>query len=371
MSENRHISLSQVVIGEDEIAEVVAVLRSGNLREGPICRAFEEEFARTVGAKHALAVNSGTAALHVAYAALLDPGDEVLLPAFTFFATASMVVAAGGVPVFCDIDPQTLTIDPADAAGRVSERTRAIAPVHLFGNPADVSATQALAREHGLKIIWDAAQAHAATYAGQDIGSLDDVVCYSFYPSKNMTTGEGGMICTNDDKLAVRMRLIRSQGQPKKYVHTTLGYNFRLTDFQAAIGRGQLRHLPEWTERRRRNAARLRERLDGRPGIAVPSEQPGGTHVYHQFSLVLDDAAERDATLARLRAAGVDCAVHYPTPLHRQPYFAEQSVSPSLPVSESVANRIFSIPVHSGLAPDDVDYVAEAVLEALPEQVPA
>lgn len=367
MSQSHHVALSQVVVGEDEIADVVAILRSGNLREGPVCRAFEEEFARKAGAGYALAVNSGTAALHVAYAALLQPGDEVLVPAFTFFATASMVVAAGAVPVFCDVDPKTLTIDVADAEARVTPRTRAIAPVHLFGNPADVSAVQALARAHDLKIVWDAAQAHAATFRGQDIGSLDHVVCYSFYPSKNMTTGEGGMICTNDAALAGRMKLIRSQGQPKKYVHTTLGFNFRLTDFQAAIGRGQLRHLDDWTARRRANAAYLRERLDGVPAITLQGEQPGGSHVYHQFSLMLDDAAEREGVLTRLGEAGVDCAVHYPTPLHRQPFFAAGAAAVRLPVSESAAQRIFSIPVHSGLTPDDLEYVAEAVRAALPE----
>jgi perosamine synthetase len=367
MSQARRVSLSQVVIGEDEIAEVVAILRSGNLREGPVCRAFEEDFAAATGAESAIAVSSGTAALQIAYAALLAPGDEVLVPAFTFFATASMVAAVGAVPIFCDIHPETLTIDVADAARRITPRTRAIAPVHLFGNPADVAAVRALAEEGSLKVVWDAAQAHAATYDGRDIGSLGDVVCYSFYPSKNMTTGEGGMICTNDAALVGQMKLLRSQGQPRKYVHTMLGYNFRLTDFQAAIGRGQLRHLGEWTARRRENAAYLRSRLAGAPGVTLQREEPGGEHVYHQFSLKLDDPTMRDEVLARLRAAGVDCAVHYPTPLHRQPFFAASAETVELPVSESVSKRIFSIPVHSGLSRDDLDYVGYAVLASLPE----
>lgn len=361
----RHVALSKVVVGEDEIAAVVQVLRSGNLREGAQCRAFEAEFAEMVGSRHALTASSGTSALQMAYAGLLEPGDEVLVPAFTFFATASMVEAVGAVPVFCDVDPRTLTLDVSDAERRVTPRTRAIAPVHLFGNPVDVSATRDLARRHDLAIIWDAAQAHGTLFEGRDIGGLDDAVCYSFYPSKNMTTGEGGMVCTNDDDLAARMRLLRSQGQPKKYVHTVIGYNFRMTDIQAAIGRGQLRKLPEWTERRRENAAYLRERLAATDRVGVLREQAGGSHSYHQFSVLLTPGIPRDSVLTQLREEGVECAVHYPTPLHKQPVFESLSRNLSLPVSEDASRRIFSLPVHPHLERRDLEYVANRVLQAV------
>lgn len=365
MVTQRRVALSKVDVSEEEIAAVVGVLRSGNLREGPECRAFEAEFAIAVGARHALTANSGTSALQMAFQALLQPGDEVLVPAFTFFATASMVVAVGAFPVFCDVDPETLTIDVADAAARITSRTRAIAPVHLFGNPANVPAVVDLARQYDLSIIWDAAQAHGSRYDGRDVGSLANVVCYSFYPSKSMTTGEGGMVCTDDADLAERMKLLRSQGQAAKYVHTTLGYNFRLTDFQAAIGRGQLRRLPAWTERRRANAAFLRGRLTSSPLLAVQREQPNGEHSYHQFSVLVDKRIDRDATMKRLREAGVDCAVHYPIPLHRQPLFAPDNESTALPVSEDAARRIFSIPVHAALTETDLDHVVQATLESV------
>lgn len=357
----REVPISKVVIGEDEIAAVVEVLRSGNLREGAQTRAFEREFAASVRAKHALAVSSGTAALHIAYAALLNPGDEVLTPSFTFFATASMVAAVGATPVFCDVDPDTLTIDIEDAASRITPRTRAIAPVHLFGNPAAVDEILRFARAHNLAIVWDAAQAHGSRFGSADVGSFDDAVCYSFYPSKNMTTGEGGMVCTNDDELAARMKLLRSQGQPKKYLHTVIGYNFRMTDIQAAIGRGQLRRLPQWVAQRRANAAYLQQRLGQLPGVRIQKEQPGGENSYHQFSIMLEDGLSRDAVMQSLRSRGVECAVHYPMPLHQQPVFAQRRTAIHLPVSESLSEKILSIPVHPYLSPEDLEYVADGV----------
>jgi perosamine synthetase len=365
VANQRRVPISKVIIGDDEIEAVVEVLRSGNLREGAQCAAFEEEFAGAVGAAHALSASSGTAALHMAYAALLSPGDEVLIPAFTFFATASMVVAAGAIPIFCDVDPHTFTIDVEDAARRLTDRTRAIAPVHIFGNPVDVDGVRAFARAHNLAVVWDAAQAHGTRFDGIDIGSCEGAVCYSFYPSKNMTTGEGGMVCTDDAALANRMKLIRSQGQPQKYVHTTLGYNYRMTDIQAAIGRGQLRHLSGWIERRRDNAEFLRSGLSQSGRLTVQQEQPRGYHSYHQFSVLVDPAIDRDTVLRALRTGGVECAVHYPTPLHRQPLFAPEWHDKSLPVSEDLSERILSLPVHPYLSTDDLQYVAEQVLTAL------
>ena len=360
----RRVPISKVVIAEDEIRAVVEVLRSGNLREGAICQAFEQEFAAAVDARFALTASSGTAALQMAYHALLQPGDQVLVPAFTFYATASMVLAAGGVPVFCDVDQQTLTLDVEDAARKVTKRTRAIAPVHLYGNAADVSRIRALAEANRLDVVWDAAQAHGTQYQKQDVGSLSGVCTYSFYPSKNMTTGEGGMVTTDREELIEPMKLLRSQGQSRKYWHTTLGYNFRMTDIQAAIGRGQLRRLPTWVAQRRANASYLRDRLSC-SALSVQLEQESSEHSYHQFSILLPASHNRERFMSRLRENGVESAVHYPTPLHRQPAFEVYARGVSLPVSEDASDRILSLPVHPYLSEPDLQYVADSALEAL------
>lgn len=361
----RQIPISRVVIAEDEIDAVVEALRSGELRQGAQVHAFEEEFAQRVGAKHAIAVNSGTAALHTVYAALFAPGDEVLVPAFTFFATASMLLAVGAVPVFCDIDPETLQIDVSDARARITPRTRGIVPVHLFGNAADIPALLALALEHDFRIVWDAAQAHDTLYDQQPVGGLPDAVCYSFYPTKNMTTGEGGMICTPSDSLAARLRLIRSQGEARKYEHVTLGFNFRLTDFQAALGRKQLEKLSAWTAQRRENARYLIEALADLPGIAPQRTTPRATHAYHQLTFVLGDAHDRDTVVHALQDRGVGCMVYYPIPLHQQPIFSQHGGAQRLPASESAAARVFSVPVHPNLSGEELACIADSLRAVL------
>lgn len=358
------IPVVRVALDEDEIAEVVAILRSGKLREGPICQKFEEQFAAHVGARYAVSVSSGTAALHIAYAALLEPGDEVLVPAFTFIATASMVSMVGAHPIFCDVDPHTFTIDVAGARQRITPRTRAIAPVHLFGNPCDIEAIRALAAEYNLKVIWDAAQAHGARYEGEDVGSFDDVVCYSFYPSKNMTTAEGGMITTHDEALYEKCKLLRSHGQAGKYYHTLLGFNYRLTDPMAALGLKQLEKLDGWVQKRRANAHYLTEHLTGIPGIQTPVEQTRGESSFNLYTILLDldhFDCDRDEFVALLRAENVGAAVHYPQPLHHQPVYAKPADRIRLPVSENLCQRVVSLPVHPLLKQSDLDLVLQAV----------
>ncbi len=358
------IPIAHVSLTDEEIEAAVAVLRSGRLRAGAVCEAFEEAFAAQVGARYALSVSSGTAALHLAYAALLQPGDEVLVPAFTFIATASMVSMVGARPVFCDVDPETFTLDVADARRRVTPRTRAVVAVHLFGNPADVAGIRALADEFGLKVIWDAAQAHGARYAGQDVGALDDVVCYSFYPSKNMTTGEGGMITTNDPVLYERMRLLRSHGERRRYEHVLLGFNYRLTDVMAAIGLRQLAKLPTWVAQRRAHARYLAERLADVPGLRPQKEQPGGESSYNLFTVVLDPDrfhGDRDTFVRLLQAENVGVAVHYPRPLHRQPVYAPEHGHLHLPVAEALSARVFSLPVHPHLSSADLEAIVRGV----------
>lgn len=359
-----NIKISEVKLTEEEIAAAVKVLRSGNLRQGEQCEAFEREFAQKTGARYAVSSASGTASLHLAYMAFLKPGDEVLVPSFTFMATGSTVAIRGGRPVFCDIDPETFLMDLEDAEGRVTERTRAISPVHLFGNALDVAAVRRLAARHNLIIVWDAAQAHGATWKGRDIGGFDDFVSYSFYPSKNMFVGEGGMICTNDPGYCEKLKIMRNHGETGKYFHTALGLNYRMTDVDAAIGRKQLARLDDMLSRRRINAQILANDLADVPGIGLQKVTPGTEHAWHQFCLVVDPAGfgcDRDALSGMLKEKGIASGVHYPRGLHQQPVFEELYGRTSLPVTEAISQKILAIPVHHGLTPDDAQAVVNAI----------
>jgi perosamine synthetase len=368
MTAGRRIAIAEIRLSEAEIAAAVAVLRSGALRQGKECAAFEAEFAAKVGARHAIACANGSATLHLLYLALLRPGDEVLVPSFTFIATGSMVAAAGGRPVFCDIDPETFLIDLADAGRRVTPRTRAIAPVHLFGNACDVEEVEAFAARHGLEIVWDAAQAHGAVWQGRDIGGLGDAVSYSFYPSKNMFVGEGGMITTPDAELAARLRLMRSHGAAGRYYHTVEGLNYRMTDVEAAIGREQLRRLDAMLARRRANFAVLDAILAGVPGVSPQKVTPGSEHAVHQYCVrIRPDLAgiDRDELQRRLEKRGIETGVHYPRGLHQQPVFVGKYGEQRLPMTEELASQIVALPVHHGMTEDDAAYVGNAVIECL------
>lgn len=371
MNEGPTIPIARVELSDQEISAAVAVLRSGRLRQGPVTAEFERQYAASTGARHAVAVSSGTAALHLAWMALLKPGDEVLVPAFTFVATATMVMLAGGRAVLCDVDPHTFTLDVEDARRRVTPRTVGIAPVHLFGQACDVAAVRRLADDFGLRIVWDAAQAHGTRVHGADVGSLgeSDLTCYSFYPTKNMTTGEGGMITTNDGELARTLRLLRSHGQEGKYYHTLLGVNYRTTDVNSAIGLVQLERLPGWVRQRRENAHLLSARLSSVDGVVTPREPAGTEHSYHQYTILLDDSeggAARDRVAARMLERGVETGVHYPRPLHHQPVLQQDGGEvPELPVSERLARTVLSLPVHPGLSPRDVEVVAQAVQDSV------
>lgn len=368
MSDQKTIPIAHVELSHREISAAVSVLQSGALRQGKITAEFEKRYASATGARHAIAVSSGTAALHLAWLALLRPGDEVLIPTFSFFATASSVVLAGGKPVFCDVDPETFTIDVDDARHRVTPRTAGLAPVHIFGQACDVSAVKKLADDFGLHVVWDAAQAHGTTFEGMDVGSFGDLVCYSFYPTKNMTTGEGGMITTNDDELDRRLRLLRSHGQEHKYYHTLIGLNYRTTDVLSAIGLVQLERLPGLLARRRDNARRLTDALDSVEGIRPPKVLGRSEHAYHQYTVIVEsdgDGSERDRVAADLKVAGVEAAVHYPRALHHQPALMNNGPAGPLPVAEALCNSVLSLPVHPALSTDDVDRIVQAVRESV------
>ena len=363
----KNIEISKVKLTEEEIEAAVDVLRSGNLRQNGQCDAFEREFASAVGAAHAVTCANGSASLHLAYMSFLKPGDEVLVPSFTFMATGSMVTMSGARPVFCDIDPETFLIDLEDAEKRITERTRAIAPVHLFGNPVDAGAVADFAARHKLSVVWDAAQAHGACWDNRDVGSFDDFVCYSFYPSKNMFVGEGGMICTNNPDYDAKMRLLRSHGESGKYVHTLIGFNYRMTDVEAAIGRRQLLRLDRMLAQRRANAEVISSGLKNIAGIRPQKLTARGVHGWHQYCVVVDAeqfGCNRDVLAERLKGKGVASGVHYPRGLHQQPVFQELYGPSSLPVTEKTAETILALPVHHGLTVDDASAVVEAVRQS-------
>ena len=358
------INMAEIKLTDNEIEAALRVLRSGALRQGKECSGFEKAFAEKVGAKYSVASASGSAALHLAYMAFLAPDDEVIVPSFTFIATGSMVAMSGGKPVFCDINPETFLIDLKDAETRITSKTRAIAPVHLFGNPCDVDTLVGFAKEHNLIIVWDAAQAHGATYKGKDVGSFDDFVCYSFYPSKNMFVGEGGMTCTNNDEFAEKLRFMRTHGQTGKYLHTMKGLNYRMTDVEAAIGREQLKRLDSMLEIRRRNAVMLNEGLGGIPGIRPQRITPDSEHAWHQYCVVIDPedfGCDRQKLAEHLGSQGIATGVHYPRGLHQQPVFEKDYGTSLLPVTEHLAENILALPVHHGLSEHDVSSILKAI----------
>lgn len=339
-------------------------MESGRLRAGRVTEDFEADFAASTGARYAIATSSGTAALYLACRAMLRPGDQVIVPDFTFVATASMVAACGAKPVFADIDPETFTLDPEQVERRITAKTRALVPVHLYGLPADIVGLTRVVRRHGLRVIWDAAQAHGAQFRGRDVGSFPDAVCYSFYPSKNMTTGEGGMITTSSAVLARELRLLRSHGEASRYRHVLLGYNFRTTDIASALGRVQLAKLPAALRARRRNAAVLARRLAGIPGVDLPQIPSGARHAFNLFTLRVDAqqaGISRDDLAEALRQRGIEAAVHYPLPLHRQPIFRGHGRDRDFPVSTRLAKSVLSLPVHPGLKEKDLCFIVQAV----------
>lgn len=351
------------IIGEQERAAVDRVLASGMLAQGPEVAAFEAEFAQVlVGGRTCVAVNSGTSGQHLGLlAAGVGEGDEVIVPSFTFAATANSVALAGATPVFADISRDTFNLDPASVAQAVTERTVGIMPVHLYGHPADMDGLQQIAGRAGLQIFEDAAQAHGAAYQGRPVGSFGEFGMFSLYPTKNMTSGEGGMVACADEELARGVRLLRNQGMERQYANEVIGLNNRMTDIHAAIGRVQLTKVWGWTEQRRANAAFLDAHL---AGVVTPPVRPGCTHVYHQYTVRIDGAtaAERDAVMAALRNEHqVGCGVYYPVPNHELVSLARFAPDRELPETARAAAEVISLPVHPSLSPEDLERVVEAV----------
>jgi len=351
------IPIARPLISDEEKQAVLQVLESGMLAQGPTVEAFERAFAELCGVDHAVATSSGTTALHVALLAHgIGPGDEVITTPFTFIATANAILYVGAKPVFVDIDPATFNIDPSLIEVAITSRTKAILPVHLFGLPADLDLILEIAEQYGLPVIEDACQAHGATYGDRCVGSFG-TGCFSFYPTKNMTSAEGGMITTDDAALADYCREVRQHGMRRRYYHDRLGYNFRMTDVHAAIGLAQLQKLNGFNQARRANATYLSQHLRD---VTTPTTPAGRTHVYHQYTVRVPDA-QRDIVLDGLRAQGVSAGVYYPVPIHRQHLYRDLGYDDHLPNAERAAHEVLSLPVHPALTGEDLKRIINAV----------
>jgi len=349
------IPAAKPLIGDEERVAVDRILQSGMLAQGPEVAAFEDEFSRLVAQRHCIAVNSGTSGLHLALNALgVKQGDEVIVPSFTFAATANAVALTGATPVFVDIDPQTFNIDPAAIEAAITPRTRAIQPVHLYGQPAAMKEIMAIAARHDLIVAEDSAQAHMASLDGTPVGAFGATGVFSFYPTKNMTSGEGGMISTASDVVARQCRLLRNQGMEKRYVNEIIGFNTRMTEIHAAIGRVQLTKLARWTEQRRTNAKFLDENLQG---VVIPFVSTGAFHVYHQYTIRVI-GHDRDAFAAEMVKRGVGNGVYYPTPVHQLPSFGHTF---DLPETARATTQVLSIPVHPSLSQGDLETIVSVV----------
>lgn len=351
------IPIAKPLIGEEEKQGVLEVLDSGMLAQGPKVKAFEKAFAQYCGVAHAVATSSGTTALHLALLAHgIGEGDEVITSPFTFVSSANAILFTGAKPVFVDIDSVTFNVNPELLEAAVTPKTKAIMPVHLFGLPADMEPIMTLAEKHDLVVIEDACQAHGAEYDGRRAGSFG-TGCFSFYPTKNMTTGEGGMITTDDEKIADTCRVIRQHGMRRRYYHDELGYNFRMTDVHAAIGLAQMQKLERFNEARITNARFLSEHLTG---ITTPTVPEGRRHVFHQYTIRIPDG-RRDLIREELAERGIGTGVYYPVPVHKQRVYLHQGYDKTLPEAERAAAEVLSLPVHPGLSKADLQTIAVAL----------
>jgi dTDP-4-amino-4,6-dideoxygalactose transaminase len=357
-------------IGEEEIQAVVEVMKSGMLTSGlgagPKVTEFEKNYSKFAGVKHAVAVNTGTAALHAALMAIgTKAGDEVVMPSFTFVATAEAVVLAGGKPVFADIDPETYTLSPKAFEKAITKKTKAVIPVDLYGLPADIKAIKEIASEKGIFTVDDCAQSHGATCEGKPAGVLADLACWSLYAAKNIGTGEGGAVTTDNDELAEKVRMIRTHGEKIKYQSIMLGTNYRMTEIQAAIGIVQLRKLPEFLAKRTHNANRLTEALQKNDRVKLPPKLKNRTSSWYLYTIRIKDINEekRNEIIAQMRKKGIGAEAYYPTPINQMPYYRENFGTFDLPETEKAAKQVISLPIHPGVTDEQIDIIAQTLLK--------
>jgi dTDP-4-amino-4,6-dideoxygalactose transaminase len=348
---------------ESELSEAIArVMRNVSFVQGPEVKAFEDAFASYLGVRHCVAVNSGTAALHLTLLGLgIGPGDEVITVSHTFIATSEAISAVGARPVFVDVDPVSYCMDTALVEKAITKHTRAILPVHLYGNVADMDALQEIARRHNLLLIEDACQAHGAQYKGRMAGTFGIAGCYSFYPGKNLgACGEGGAMVTNDEALAKKIRMWREHGSVVKYEHAFPGFNFRMEGIQGAVLATKLKYLDGWNDQRRAIAKRYQERLKGQ-SVVLPVEAANTRHIYHLYVVQAED---RESLRDRLAQRGIETGLHYPIPLHLQEAYASLGYHKGdFPITEQMTQRIVSLPMYPGMSLEAAGYVADAILE--------
>jgi perosamine synthetase len=363
----RNIPIAKPNFGKEEEDAVKEVLESGILASGPKTKLFEKKYAEYIGVEHAVAVTNGTIALDVSLKALkLGPGDEVITSAFSFISSGNCILFQNAKPVFADINPRTFNIDPSDVAKKITAKTKALIPIHMFGQPAEMDTLKEIAEDHGLALVEDAAQAHGAKYKGQKAGSIGDMGCFSFYATKNMTAGEGGMITTNNKKLADTARLLINHGQSRKYHHDTLGYNYRMTEICAAIGSVQLKKLDGFNAERIENAKLLSNGIHKLKGLTAPYVDKNVKHVFHQYVVKVEDSylLNRDELADRLAENGVGVAVHYPIPIYRQPLYQKLGYKNTVcPNTEDVCKKVLSLPVHPLVSRNDIEHMLAVLKE--------
>ena len=361
------INIAAPVIDSEERRAVDEVIESGMLAQGPKVAELEESWAKYCGTKHALAVNSGTAAIHCAlYAAGVKEGDEVITTPYSFIATINPILMLGARPVLVDIDEETFNIDVSKIEAAITEKTKAIVPVDLYGQPCDWAELQEIAKKHNLKIVEDACQAIGAEYKGIKTGALGDFGCFSLDATKNIMCGEGGVVTTNSDEAAVAIRSFRQHGMVAPYEYANLGYNYRMSDLHGAIAVEQLKKVEEFTKKRQENARKLNDVLAGVAGIKIPTISENRSHVYHQYTILLDKDIQRDQFIASLRDKGVGAGIYYPKPLHAYPHIAKLGYKVGdFPVAEDLAARVVSLPVHPKVTDEDIEIIAAAVKESV------
>lgn len=366
------IPINKPQMDEDEVQAVLNVMRKGPLTNalgaGPEVLKFEQNFADFVGSNHAVAVNTGTAALHAALMAVgIKRDDEVILPSFTFVATAESVVLAGGKPVFVDIDPQTYTLSIPAVKGAITKKTKAILPVDLYGFSADMKPLREIAMEHDLSLVEDAAQAHGATYNNSSVGAFSNVACWSLYASKNMMTGEGGVITTDDDQIDETLRMIRTHGEKAKYASLILGSNYRMSELQAAIGNVQLQKVSSFISKRRQNAIKLTKILKPSEKLVLPYETTDRLHSWYLYTVRIKDFSEgqRNNLIEELKKNGIGAEAYYVNPVHLMPFYRENFESTSLPETVNASKQVVSLPIHPGVSEEEINFIGETFLSLL------
>jgi len=367
----RFIPSNLPILGLEEIKAATKVLETGMLTHksgaGQHVLKFEEDFAKFIGAKHAIAVNSGTAALHAALLALdIKPGDEVIAPPFTFIATTNMILFCGAKVVFADIDPLTYNLDPGKVESAITPKTKAIIPVHLYGHPTEMDPLLELAQKHDLSIIEDCCQAHGAKYRSRQVGTIGDVGCFSLYPSKVITTGEGGILTTNNDELATNLRYVRTHGEVRPYEFIRLGHNYRMPEIEAAIGVEQIKRLPRFLKQRRKNAEYLSKHLSDVEEISLPFEADWATHNWYLYTIRVKKPLTRDIVQKKLHEAKIGAAIYYEVPLHLTPIYRKlfNYKEGMMPISEQATQEVLSLPVHPALTDSELAWIVDQVHRA-------